>query len=40
MHNNLPSIFYEKIECTLRVKTHSFLTAVSTHIFINIGSEF
>ena len=40
MHNNLPSIFYEKIECTLKVKNHSFLTSVSTHIFINIVSEF
>lgn len=39
MHNDLPSIFYEKI-LTLKVKNHSFLTSVSTHIFINIGSEF
>ena len=40
MHNDLPSIFYEKIELTLKVKNRSFLTSVSTHIFINIGSEF
>lgn len=39
MHNDLPSIFYEKI-LILKVKNHSFLTSVSTHIFINIGSEF
>lgn len=39
MHNDLPSIFYKKI-LTLKVKNHSFLTSVSTHIFINIGSEF
>lgn len=40
MHNAFPPIFYKKIELTLKVKNHSFLTSVSTDIFINIGSNF
>lgn len=32
MHNE-PSIFYEKIKLTLKVKNHSFLNSVSTHTF-------